>query len=105
MNLNTFYGVKQKDAGYYMIALSVASFTGPLFIGKYFDSIGRRKMILITYSFVCIALTIFSILFETDNLSLVGLMIFLTIIFIVASPAASCAPCIVSEIFPSEMRS
>ncbi len=32
-------------------------------------------------------------------------MVLLTIIFVIASPGASIAHCVVSEIFPSEMRS
>lgn len=62
MNLNTFYGVEDNKsnksplelyimyskqflfiAGYYIIPLSVASFMGPVILGKYFDTVGRKK--------------------------------------------------------------
>jgi len=70
MNMNKFYGVAEEDTGKYVIPLSVASFMGPVFFGHYFDSIGRRKMVFITYSAVAFLLTLNAILFVYEIMNL-----------------------------------
>lgn len=47
--LDQFYHVDKSQSGYYMMPISLASFLGPILFGKYFDSIGRRKMMFSSY--------------------------------------------------------
>jgi len=102
--LNKFYGVEQENAVYFLIPLSVASFVSPIFLGSFLDK-SRKLAILVFYVTVGILLSLHSFLFLYDLLSLTNFMILLTIIFIIASPGASAAHLIVSEIFPNEIRS
>jgi len=88
-----------------MIPLSVASFLGPLFIGKYFDSWGRRKMIFLTFCLSGSLLLLQSIVFMFEIFSFTTIQCLWFVIFFVASPAASSAHMTISEIFPLEMRS
>ena len=47
--LGKFYGVASEAAPLYLIAFAVGNLLGPLTIGHFFDTIGRRKMIAGTY--------------------------------------------------------
>ena len=103
--LQKFENISKETVGLYLIPLSVASFTGPLFIGPFFDSWSRRKMILLTYlsTFVLLTITAFNFLFGYFNFFIQQCLWFIT--FFIASPGASSAHLTVSEIFPLEMRS
>ena len=105
MVLQTFYHISKESVGLYLIPLSVASFLGPLILGKYFDSWSRKGMITITFISAGILLIITAINFITNTYHFVIQQILWFITFFVASPAASSAHLTVSEIFPIEMRS
>ena len=47
--LGKFYGVASEAAPLYLIAFAVGNLLGPLTIGHFFDTIGRKKMITGTY--------------------------------------------------------
>ena len=103
--LQNFYHISKEQVGLYLIPLSLASFLGPLVIGRFFDSWSRRKMIGLTYTLSGIMLTITAINFVTDKFNFTVQQILWFITFLIASPAASSAHLTVSEIFPIEMRS
>jgi MFS family permease len=103
--LQTFYHISKETVGLFLIPLSVASFLGPLVLGKYFDSWSRRKMIALTFSLSGILLIITAVNFITNSLGFVFQQILWFMTFFVASPAASSAHLTISEIFPLEMRS
>jgi MFS family permease len=103
--LQKFYYIDKNVVGLYLIPLSAASFTGPLVLGRFFDSWGRRNMILTTFVSTGLLLILQSIAFVTDFLPFVGTQVLWFMIFFIASPAASSAHLTVSEIFPLEMRS
>ena len=103
--LQKFYFVSKEVVGLYLVPLSLASFTGPIFLGSYFDSWGRRKMILLTFFSSGIFLIFQSVSFLNDWLPFYMTQILWFIIFFIASPGASSAHLTVSEIFPVEMRS
>jgi MFS family permease len=73
-------------------------------LGRFFDSIGRRRMIAATYTVAGLGLIAAGYGFSIDALSAVQLSICWSAIFFVASAAASSAYLTVSEIFPVEMR-
>ncbi len=99
-----YYNVPAESVGYWLLPLSVGNFLGPLLIGRLFDTVGRKKMIAITYSASGILLAIASWLFLKDWLSLFTQALSWSIIFFIASAAASSAYLTVSEVFPLEIR-
>jgi MFS family permease len=99
-----YYNVPAESVGYWLIPLSLGNFLGPLLTGRLFDTIGRKTMIAATYSASGILLAIASWLFLKGWLSLYAQAIAWSIIFFIASSAASSAYLTVSEVFPLEIR-
>jgi MFS family permease len=102
--LTKFYGVSSGDAPLYLIAFCVGNLAGPLLLGRFFDSIGRRKMISGTYILAGILLAITAYLFKVGALNAFTQTVAWCIIFFFASAGASAAYLTVSEIFPLEVR-
>jgi MFS family permease len=73
-------------------------------MGHLFDTVGRKKMISLTYALSGILLAITGWLFVEGMLTAVTQTICWTVIFFIASSAASAAYLTVSEIFPLEVR-
>jgi MFS family permease len=73
-------------------------------LGHFFDTVGRKPMIAITYGLSGLLLAITAVLFNMGLLNATTQTVCWTIIFFVASSAASSAYLTVSEIFPLEIR-
>jgi len=99
-----FYAVPPGQGGYFLVTLAIANFLGPLLLGRFFDTIGRRIMLTVTYALTGILLAATAILFLFGMLSAMTQTLTWAAIFFVASAAASSAYLTVSEIFPVEMR-
>lgn len=99
-----YYNVPSESIGYYLLALALGNFLGPLLIGHLFDAFGRRVMISLTYSVSGILLALTAWLFLHDLLTVRIQALAWSVIFFVASAAASSAYLTVSEIFPLEIR-
>ncbi len=99
-----YYNVPAESIGYWLLPLSAGNFLGPLLIGKLFDTVGRKMMITITYAASGILLAIASWLFLKGWLTLTMQAISWSVIFFIASSAASSAYLTVSEVFPLEIR-
>lgn len=99
-----YYGVPAESIGYWLLPLAIGNFLGPLLIGRLFDTLGRKIMIAATYAGSGILLAIAAWLFLHGWLSLYWQAISWSIIFFIASAAASSAYLTVSEIFPLEIR-
>jgi MFS family permease len=102
--LTRFYGISEERVGYYIFPFAVGNFLGPLILGRLFDSVGRRAMIAITYSVSGVLLIATAYAFYRGWLSATGQTLCWSVIFFVASAAASSAYLTVSEVFPLEMR-
>ena len=102
--LGKFYGVASGSTPLYLIAFAVGNLTGPLTIGHYFDTIGRKKMIAGTYVLSGLLLAVSAVLFNAGMLNAITQTIAWCIIFYFASAGASAAYLTVSEIFPLEVR-
>ena len=102
--LAKFYGVPEERVGYYIFPFALGNFLGPLVLGRLFDSIGRRRMIAVTYAIAGLGLVATGRAFAADALSATELSLCWSAIFFVASAAASSAYLTVSEVFPVEMR-
>jgi MFS family permease len=77
---------------------------GPLTIGHFFDTIGRKKMIAGTYIGSGIMLAISALAFNAGVLTATTQTVAWCVIFFFASAGASAAYLTVSEIFPLEVR-
>jgi len=102
--LTRFYGVPEERVGYYIFPFALGNFLGPLILGRLFDAVGRRTMIAATYSISGLLLIATAYAFSRGWLSASGQTLCWSVIFFVASAAASSAYLTVSEVFPLEMR-
>ena len=102
--LMRFYGVPEQSVGRYLLPFAVGNFFGPLVLGHLFDTIGRKRMITATYGISGILLALTGWLFHAGLLTAQTQTLAWTIVFFVASAAASSAYLTVSEIFPLEIR-
>jgi MFS family permease len=89
--LMRFYSVPEKDVGSYLLPFALGNVLGPLFLGHLFDTIGRKQMITITYGLAGILLAVTGWLFHAGVLTAQTQTVAWTIIFFIASAAASSA--------------
>jgi MFS family permease len=102
--LTDFYGIRADHVGWYLLPFAAGNFLGPVFLGRLFDTVGRRPMIAATYAVSGVLLAGAGYLFAIGALSATGQTIAWMVIFFVASAAASSAYLTVSETFPLEIR-
>jgi MFS family permease len=102
--LTRFYSVAPEKTGIYLLPFAVGNFLGPLLLGHFFDTIGRRQMISGTYGISALLLAGTGAAFAGNALTATGQTVLWTIIFFFASAAASSAYLTASEIFPLETR-
>jgi MFS family permease len=102
--LNRFYGVSAARTGLFMLPFAVGNFLGPVMLGHFFDTQGRRRMIAGTFALSAVILVITGWLFSRGALTTFSQTALWTVMFFFASPAASSAYLTVSEIFPLEVR-
>ncbi|GAA4497421.1 MFS transporter [Actinoallomurus oryzae] len=103
--LKHFYGVSDHSVATYFFAFAAGNLLGPLFLGRLFDTIGRKQMIASTYIVSGALLAFSGYLFNIGALTAVTQTVLWTVIFFIASAAASSGYLTVSEIFPMELRS
>ncbi|HEY2765752.1 MAG TPA: MFS transporter [Pseudonocardiaceae bacterium] len=102
--LGKFYGVSSNMAPIFLIAFAVGNLAGPLILGRFFDTVGRKTMIAGTYITSGVLLSITAFMFNAGMLSAITQTIAWCVIFFFASPGASAAYLTVSELFPLEVR-
>lgn len=102
--LARFYNVAAEDVPLYLIAFCVGNFLGPLLLGRFFDTVGRKKMISGTYITAGVLLAISAVLFNAGALTAMTQTIAWCVIFFFASAGASAGYLTVSELFPLEVR-
>jgi len=99
-----FYKIPAEHVGYYLLPFAISNALGPLLLGKLFDTIGRKPMIIATYGISGILLAVTGWMFQHGLLTVTTQTICWTAIFFIASCAASSAYLTVSELFPLEIR-
>src|SRR6202035_4971533 len=99
-----FYHIPADRIGWYILPFAAGNFLGPLLLGHFFDTLGRRVMITLTYGVSGVLLALSGYLFSIGALTAQGQTIAWMVIFFFASPAASAAYLTVSETFPLEVR-
>jgi MFS family permease len=99
-----FFHISDDDLPLHLLPFALGSFLGPIVLGRLFDKIGRKPMIIATYGIAGLMLAAVCYPFAHGMLTAKTLGIYFTAIFFVASSAASAAYLTVSEIFPLEIR-
>lgn len=102
--LQNFYGKTSASAALYFFPFAVGNLLGPLLLGRFFDTVGRRKMIGGSYAIAAVVLVISAVLFKADLLSAGTHTALWCLSFFFASAGASAGYLTVSEIFPLEVR-
>jgi MFS family permease len=102
--LTDFFGIAANQVGWYILPFAAGNFLGPVFLGRLFDTIGRRKMIFFTYLMSGLLLALTGWMFMEGWLTATTQTICWMVIFFFASAAASSAYLTVSETFPLEIR-
>lgn len=102
--LTKFYDVPTGNIGLYILPFALGNFLGPLVLGRYFDTVGRKPMISCTYAVAGCLLAVTGYLFWQGAFTSVTQTVAWSAIFFFASAGASAAYLTVSEIFPLETR-
>jgi MFS family permease len=102
--LTKYYGVAGGQVGLYVLPFALGNFFGPLLLGRFFDTVGRKPMISLTYGLAGLLLALTGYLFGAGALTLSTQLLLWSVMFFFASAGASAAYLTVSEIFPMEIR-
>ena len=89
--LMRFYNVPESKVGGYLLPFALGNVLGPVVLGHFFDTIGRKQMIAATYGISGILLALTGWLFQAGLLNAETQTIAWTVIFFIASAAASSA--------------
>ncbi|MGE3643747.1 MAG: MFS transporter [Beijerinckiaceae bacterium] len=102
--LTKFYRVPAGDVGWYILPFALGNFLGPLLLGRLFDTLGRRPMIVFTFVASGVLLLASGELFRRNLVDAMEMTLCWMTVFFFASAAASSAYLTVSETFPLEIR-
>jgi MFS family permease len=102
--LTKYYDVPTSVIGFYLLPFAFGNFLGPLLLGRFFDTIGRKPMITFTYAMAGLLLGVSGYLFWTASFTVTTHLLAWSSIFFFASAGASAAYLTVSEVFPMEIR-
>src|SRR5436305_8020631 len=102
--LGEFFDVASGTVPIYIAIFALSNFLGPLVLGRFFDTVGRKPMVTLTYLGSAALTTVLAILLLGNSLTTWSFMAFVLAIFFLASAGASSAYLTVSEIFPMETR-
>ena len=102
--LTRFYGVAAGDIGWYLLPFALGNFAGPLLLGPFFDSIGRKPLISFCYGLSGALVIGVGVLFAQGELTAISQTLAWSVIFFFASAGASAAYLTAGESFPLEIR-
>lgn len=104
LTLTAFYGVAPEHIGAFLLPFALGNLLGPLLLGRFFDTVGRRVMIAVTYVAAGALLLLTGALFARGALDATTHTMMWSLAFFFASAAASAGYLTVSEVFPLELR-
>jgi MFS family permease len=102
--LVSFFAVDNDRTALYIIPFAVGNLLGPIFLGRLFDRVGRRKMLSRTYGLAGVLLVGSAFVFRAGGFDAVTQTLVWCVIFFFASAGASAAYLTISEVFPLEVR-
>jgi MFS family permease len=102
--LGEFFEVSSGTIPLYIAIFAASNFMGPLLLGRFFDTLGRKPMVTGTYLIASVLTAVLGVFLLGNELTTWSFMAFIIAIFFFASAGASSAYLTVSEIFPMETR-
>jgi MFS family permease len=102
--LGEFFEVDSGTIPIYIAIFAASNFLGPLLLGRFFDTLGRKPMVTGTYLIAAVLTAALGVALLGEELTTWSFMAFVIAIFFFASAGASSAYLTVSEIFPMETR-
>ncbi|MGH2974149.1 MAG: MFS transporter, partial [Solirubrobacterales bacterium] len=102
--LGEFFEVGSGTIPLYIALFATSNFLGPLVLGRFFDTVGRKPMVSSTYLGSALLTAVLGVFLLGNDLTTWSFMAFVLAIFFLASAGASSAYLTVSEIFPMETR-
>ncbi len=99
-----YFNVSSSYVPVFVILYALGNFLGPVTLGRLFDTVGRKPMIVFTYIGSSLVAVIMALLFMNGSLTAWTLEALIMATFFLASAGASAAYLTVSEIFPMETR-
>jgi MFS family permease len=102
--LGTYFQVPDWAIPYYYLPFAIGNLAGPLLLGHFFDTVGRKTMIAGTYILSGALLYVTGLLFAHHVLTAATVTLCWMIVFFFASAGASAAYLTASETFPMETR-
>ncbi|WP_028661075.1 MFS transporter [Nocardioides insulae] len=102
--LSTFYGVASATVPVFIVIWALANFLGPVTLGRFFDTVGRRPMISLAYLGSAAVAAVLGVFLAVGPDNAWFFLAILVLCFFLASSGASAAYLTVSEIFPMETR-
>ncbi len=99
-----FYHVPAATIGLYIVPFALSNFLGAAFLARFFDTVGRRPMMIGTYALSGLLMIVSAALFRDHTLTVTAQTGAWAVIFFFASAGASGAYLTVSESFPVEIR-
>jgi MFS family permease len=102
--LGEFFEVDSGTIPIYIAIFATSNFMGPLLLGRFFDTLGRKPMVTGTYLISAVLTAVLGVMLLGGGLTTWSFMAFIIAIFFFASAGASSAYLTVSEIFPMETR-
>jgi MFS family permease len=104
LTLTQFYGIAPEHIGGFLLPFAAGNLLGPLVLGRFFDTVGRRPMIAFTFVTSGALLMLTGAAFAQDLLTATTHTLMWSVAFFFASAAASSGYLTVSEVFPLELR-
>lgn len=102
--LSGFYDVDAGKVPLFYILWALSNFFGPVVLGRFFDTVGRKPMIALSYIGSAVVAVVLAFVFLTRAGGVWAFIGVLAATFFLASAGASAAYLTVSEIFPMETR-
>jgi MFS family permease len=102
--LGEFFDVASGTVPIYIAIFALSNFLGPFVLGRFFDTVGRKPMVTLTYLGSAALTAVLAVLLLGNSLTTWSFMAFVLAIFFLVSAGASSAYLTVSEIFPMETR-
>src|ERR1700729_447199 len=102
--LSGFYGIDAGKVPQFYVLWALSNFFGPLVLGRFFDTVGRKPMIALSYIGSAVVAVVLAVLFVNQTGGVWTFIGVLAATFFLASAGASAAYLTVSEIFPMETR-
>lgn len=102
--LGNIFKVSAASVPFFIAVYAFSNFLGPVTLGRLFDTVGRKPMIMLTYGMASLGGVALAVLLPMDGFTEYWFMAVLLFTFFFASAGASSAYLTVSEIFPMETR-